>query len=44
MSFRDACDKLNEAVALIDSFGCEVVFKEVSILFKFQLARATPHN
>lgn len=39
VSFRDACHKLNEAVALVDSLGCEVVLKEVSILFTRKLAR-----
>lgn len=28
-SFDDACSKLDEAVALVDTLGCEVVLKEV---------------
>ena len=28
-SYADACSKLDEAVALVDTLGCEVVLKEV---------------
>lgn len=29
-TYRDAVSKLEEAVALVDTLGCEVVFKEVT--------------
>lgn len=29
VSFEDACSKLDEAVALVDTLGCEVVLRQV---------------
>lgn len=43
-SYADACSKLDEAVALVDTLGCEVVLKEVGRSGRLDTPSSFVHN